>query len=241
MRHVGNISGNGDEKTRQNEITPDNVAAFRHFCVGHNSGVVYDVGHDFYATVDGFVNVEDDGKTETGRYSTTVHVADGMMFAYGYFGSAPAADFTFLPPAVEQWHIIYVELDKSVIPNTCIIKTKNNQGSGRVLPNTFRQDELSLVKTGVFQLPLWAIRITNKGIEVEDLRTNEYTNPQGRRYDLRTPVYYIKNVVNSDDTKRVTQTIANNVTCAIKPKGTNDNTVANRAFVYQEIEEAFRG
>ena len=232
----GTVSGTGIVATRENEITADNVATFRHFCVGYESGVVYDVGNDFYAKVDGYVDGVDDGKTATGRYSNTVHVSGGTVFAYGYFGSAKATDFTFLPPAVEQWHIIYAELDRSIIPNRCTLKTKNNQSSSRILPNTFRQDELSLVKTGVYQVPLWFIRVTNKGVEVEDLRTNEYTNPQGRTYDLRQLRKYIKNVYNTDNTSRVTGTIDSTVTCErLIPDGTADNTVANREFVQRRI------
>ena len=97
------------------------------------------------------------------------------MFAYGYLGYVDTSVFELIRPAIPQYHIIYVELDKSKIPNTCEIKIKNNQSSTSI-ERTFRQDYLDRVRTGIFQLPLWRIRVGSNGIEevfdLRDLRDN---------------------------------------------------------------------
>lgn len=216
--HKGEVSGIGNKITRENEITADHVAVFRNFAVVHESGIISDSNHDFYATV-----IED-----SNGYGNTIHITDGRCFAYGYFGYANACDFTFLPPAVEQYHVIYVEIDRSVIPNTCIIKTRNNQSNPNINPNTFRQDVLSLVKTGVYQIPLWKVKATNKGIQVEDLRIN---------YDLRNTVSKIKNVVYSNRGKICTKRLLSNVTGYTEPEQKLDDTVATTAYVQREVKK----
>lgn len=231
--YQGTISGTGNSETRENEITADNVAIFRNFAIGYSldtkdaGGVIYDPKHDFYAWV------EDDGS----GYSNTLHISDGVAFAYGYFGMVKETSFTFLPPAVEQYHLIYLELDRSVIPNKATIKIKNNQGSNRVLPNSFRRDELSFVKTGVNQIPLWLIKVTNKGILCENLE-------DVKGVDLRKRRKYIENVHNSDTSHHVVFSsndingVGENVTCPTAPIHSNSNIIANCEFVCREIIDA---
>lgn len=223
MIYKGIISGVGNETTRENEITPDVVASYRKFVVGHESGVI-DEG-DIRSFTASIISATGEWK----RYSNVVHVNAGTMFAYGYFGEAEAADFTFLPPAVEQYHIIYAELDKSVIPNKCTIKTKNNQGSSRIIPNTFRQDELSTVKTGIYQLPLWIIKITQNGIESIYLPRSQY--------DLRNIVDNINNVVEAEEAYTLKGTVAKN---AIVQAGYTypEDGVADREYVQELIWSA---
>lgn len=233
--YQGTISGIGDSKTRENEITSDNVAVFRDFAIGYNldtrdaGGVIYNPRHDFYAWVDG----------TSGEYSNTLHVDGGFAFAYGYFAYIPATSFTFLPPAVEQYHLIYLELDKSVVPNTATIKTKNNQGSSSTTYSTFRRDQLSSVKTGVNQIPLWLIKITSSGIKVENLQGVEGV-------DLRTRRRTIENVNHSDNATHLyfdgddkTFSIGENVTC-VTPSLTSSKTsqfVVNCEFVQELISQ----
>lgn len=238
--YKGEISGIGNSKTRENEITADKVAIFRNAVIGYNTdiknagGVIYSPNHDFYCHVDGFV----DGGENTKEYSNTVHVTDGMVFAYGYFAYCEATDFTFLPPAVEQYHIIYLEIDRSVIPNTAILKTKNNQSSSRILSNTFRRDQLSTVKTGVNQIPLWLIKVTNKGIKVEDLRDTSQTK---KGYDLRNPIYKIEKTLYSDFADAVVDNgeIGENVTCPTPSLDIDKNAeiIANCEFVQKLIKQ----
>lgn len=233
--HDGIISGTGDKTTRENEITADNVAIFRNFSIGYGldaqdvGGVIFDEikrddgtveYHDFKAWIDVTQNAD----------FTTVHISDGIGFAYGYFGAAEATDFTFLPPAVEQYHLIYLELDRSVVPNTAKIKTRNNQGSSKILPNTFRKDVLTRVKTGVFEIPLWIIRVTNEGISRPELAT-------GSKYDLRQLRKYPKHVNYTDAAYHVQDygVIGKNIFSGRIEEGANDNRLANTVFVYNAI------
>lgn len=125
--------------------------------------------------------------------SLVIH--EGIMFAYGYCGYEQAKTFYFNKTAATQYHFIYGEIDRSVIPNTFELKVKNNQGGSEVKPTTFRQDVLSTVKTGVFQLPLYRITLGSDGIE-------EIT-------DLRDKKDYIKKVFYADETKKkITKEIA---------------------------------
>lgn len=161
-----------------------------------------------------------------------IHLTDGMAFAYGYFGYCAAMDIDILPPAVEQYHIIYLELNKSVIPNTCEVKVRNNQSSPRILNNAFRQDQLSTIKTGVFQMPLWIIKITNKGIVYAK--------------DLRNIKKGIENVVDTVNSSNVVDGgvlgllysagLLGNVRAETQPQGTRNKTVATTAFVQNAIQ-----
>lgn len=151
----GRIMGVGNAQTRINEITADDLAVDRNFKVGWNYGVVNRSNYNFNLL---------------GYALNKITIGQGVMFAYGYFGYADEFSFEFIRPSIPQYHIIYAELDRSQIPNTCKIKAKNNQSSIKI-ENAFRQDILSKVKTGIFQLPLWRVKIDSSGIkEVVDLR-----------------------------------------------------------------------
>lgn len=213
------ISGLGEKEERINEITPDDVATFRNFALGYNAdirniGGVMDIAdHNFYAE----------------KISpTTVRITDGICFAYGYVGYCLGREIDFFPPAVEQYQIIYAEIDRSVIPNKISIKTKNNQSSSNILLNTFRQDVLSVIKTGKFQVPLWLVRLSNNGIE-------ELISKRPLRK-------YIDNAVYSDNTSRISGTIAANVTVEgdMKPLDTNDKTIATTEWAKAVIEQEIR-
>lgn len=185
--YIGRLSDYGESLTRKNEITADDVALLRDFIFGNDYGVIK-------------TNSPNDHALEceiTGESEITVH--SGMMYAYGYVGYFPNDTvFTFLPPSVTQYHIIYAELDRSVIPNTAKLKTKNNQGSPNITENTLRQDILSVIKTGVFQLPLVIATISALGIEeIKDLR------------EIREKIY---KVVNSQYAKAVIGNIRGNAT-----------------------------
>lgn len=227
--YKGTISGTGNSDTRENEITPDGLAVVRNFECGYTDyqntgGVVKDEGHDFDILNEITLIDEDNLVYSLSGNPTTINLTDGLCFAYGYFGGMEAVNITILPPAVEQYHIVYAELDRSVIPNACAIKVKNNQASAIITANTFRQDILSTVKTGVYQLPLWLLKITNKGIE-------EVT-------DLRKLRQFIEHVVYSDNATHVMNngTLGDNVTCPTPDGGDISKKVANTAFVDKAIQ-----
>lgn len=153
---MGKISGIGDSKTRKNEITADDIAILRNYIYGWDYGVINRKGWNFNARTEG----------------SNVILDKGVMFAYGYFGIFPETyTIPFIKPSTTQYRFIYAELDRSVVPNIFTIKVKNNQGSNKIKPTTFRQDYLSAIRTGVFQLPLWRVELNEMGIvEIVDVR-----------------------------------------------------------------------
>ena len=214
----GEISGTGSALTRNNEITADRLAIARDFIVGYADsikdaigGVIRDVNHDF----DCSISLDNNNQ---------VVISDGLAVAYGYFGYSPRVVFDILPPAVLQYHLIYAEWDRSVIPNKFSIKIKNNQSSP-YYDTAFRQDVLSVVKTGIFQLPLWRIAIANNGIV--DAPT-----------DLRVLREKIDIVQHSDDTVRVLSGggLHDTVTCITQAIDDSSNKVASTAFVCAAIK-----
>lgn len=209
--YAGKISGIGDKDTRENEITADDLATLRHNIVGYEYGIIKDDNHDFDC-------IEDDDS------NSIVHLTDGIAFAYGYFGYCPAVDITFLLPAVEQYQLIYMEIDKSVIPNACTIKTKNNMSNPYINANTFRQDQLSTVRTGIFQIPLWQVHLSNQGIETLT--------------DLRELKSAIKAVVHSDSANNLNENavIEDNVTAITQSSTDNSTKLATTAFVDRAIQ-----
>ena len=155
---MSKISGIGNSQTRKNEITADDIATLRRYTFGWDYGVINRSGWNFNATT---------------NYDTDMITVDkGIMFAYGYFGIlTESITIPFIKPSATQYRIIYGEIDRSVVPNTFKIKVKNNQGSNKIKPTTFRQDYLTAIKTGVFQLPLWQVELNNQGIvKVVDVR-----------------------------------------------------------------------
>lgn len=150
------ISGIGNPTERINEITADDLATLRYFQIGWDYGVIDREGYNFS------INYEIN--------TSSVEVGKGIMFAYGYLGYVDKCVLEFIRPAIPQYHIVYVELDRSKIPNTCTLKVKNNQSSTSI-ERTFRQDYLDKVRTGIFQLPLWRVKVGSNGIqEIFDLR-----------------------------------------------------------------------
>lgn len=216
------ISGTGNTTSRTNEITGDALATERRFICGYsekvmNAGCIVDfASHNFLCRVDS-------------QDKNTIHITDGMAFAYGYFAASEAVDFTILPPIVEQNFIVYFELNKSVVPNTCEVKIKNNYSSEAVGEYTLRKDELSKVKTGIYQIPLWQIKATNTGITTIT--------------DLRNLKYCIENVDKSNTAEMVIEngTIAAGVTIdappPFEPGDEKKSYVANTAFVINAIRE----
>lgn len=207
----GTIGGSGNIDGKINEITGDQLATIRNFMIQYNQisvgGVIKDTAHDFSA-----------------YYKNNIlSISDGMCFAYSYFGYAEKAEFVILPPAVDQYYIVYVELNKSIIPNKCSIQIKNNQSSPKLTLNSLRQDKLSSVKTGVFQLPLYIVHITNKGIVgIEDKRLLKEN---------------IQHTQNSDNASVLISggTLGNNVTCITALAGDNSTLIASTEFVVNEI------
>lgn len=157
--YSGKISGIGNSVTRINEIAPEDLAIIYNYIFGFESGVI-----------DGF------GKTYT---ATTITINKGLCFAYGYIGyNDKEVTFTFNKASSEQYRFIYAEFDLSVFPNTFEIKVKNNQSSPKIKPNTFRQDRLSRIRTGVYQLPLYRIKLDSNGIAKVSYLTSNKLYPE---------------------------------------------------------------
>lgn len=203
--YQGKISGVGNKDTRYNEITADDLATLRYYQIGWDYGVVNRQGYKF------------DISYQLG--TSSVEVSKGIMFAYGYVGYVDSCKLEFIRPAIPQYHIIYVELDRSKIPNTCTLKVKNNQSSTSI-ERTFRQDYLDKVRTGVFQLPIWAIKFGSNGIEsVEDLRPLQ---------DKSKQVYYTPNC------KSVFGSISPTATATTQPTTDISDKIATTEFVQKK-------
>lgn len=216
MEYEGKISGIGNATTRQNEITADDLAILRNYINGWEYGIINREGWNFNAYKEG----------------NSVVVEKGIMFAFGYFGILPETiKIPFIKTSAVQYRFIYAEIDRSVIPNTFTIKVKNNQGSDKVKPTTFRQDYLSAVKTGVFQLPLWRVQLDNEGIADIDGLT-----------DLRQELGLLKDCIKQVKKTHIT---TGRVTKEVKPeaKFTTANAldkserVATTLFVHQCIRK----
>lgn len=174
-------------------------------------------------------------KTKT-RYSFDILAQDntmlklnkGYIVAYGYIGYEEPKTFNFNPTAATQYHFIYGEIDRSVIPNTFELKVKNNQGGKDIKPTTFRQDVLSTVKTGVFQLPLYRVKLGSNGIEeITDLR-----------YDLNginQMKGYIKRVYYAEETNKITKDIGYGVLAITPPTDDSSDKVATTLFTHLAI------
>lgn len=206
--YYGKISGIGNPTERINEITADDLATLRYFQIGLDYGVINREGYNFSIKYE--IN------------TSSVEVGKGIMFAYGYLGYIDKCVLEFIRPAISQYHIIYVELDRSKIPNICILKVKNNQSSTSI-ERTFRQDYLDKVRTGVFQLPLWRVKVGSNGVEeVVDLR---------KLYDKPKQVQY------SINTKRVVGKIDSGVTAVTQPNNDNSNKIATTMFVHNATRD----
>ena len=202
------ISGTGNSTTRENEITADDLASYRYYLIGWDYGVVNRENYNF--SVD--YNVGE----------SNIKVGKGVMFAYGYVGYVDSCEIYLIRPAIPQYHIIYAELDRSKLPNTCILKVKNNQSSTNI-ENTFRQDYLDKVRTGVFQLPLWRVKIGSNGIE--------------EVVDLRDKKDSIKNVYYADKCERVYDFIYSSVKATTQPITDNSEKIATTMFVHNATRD----
>ena len=208
--YYGKISGIGNPTERINEITADDLATLRYFQIGWDYGVVDRQGYNFLVD------------TEKHKGTSSIEVGKGIMFAYGYVGYVDSCVFEFIRPSIPQYHIVYVELDRSKIPNTCTLKVKNNQSSTSI-ERTFRQDYLDKIRTGIFQLPLWRVKVGSNGIdEVVDLR---------KLYDKPKQVQY------SINTKRVVGKIDSGVTAVTQPNNDNSNKIATTMFVHNATRD----
>lgn len=213
---VGTITGKGVSADRYNEITADLVATWRNWVIGYNSDLLDSVG--------GVIGEDSFIATFTAN-TTFLHLSSGMVFAYGYAGYVDSCDIDFLLPASEQYQLIYAELNKSVVPNTCIIYAKSNQNNSSVLANTFRQDVLSTVKTGVFEVPLWQVHITKDGIqEVKDIRNIRKYMQNVQYCDVATSIADFGNI--------------GDVTAVTADEGDSSQLVATTEFVWTEINKA---
>lgn len=208
--YKGEISGIGNTDKRINEITGDKLAVFRNFVVGYKDGVLKYDNHDFDYSVS----------------SNTVSITDGMCFAYGYFAYCFAKDFTILPPTVENYFIIYVCIDRSVIPNIIEIEIKNNYASPNIGINSFRQDVLSTVKTGVYEIPLWIFKVTNKGVD-----TNSFKDLRNLREKIQQ-MYFADNATNLNNGG----SIGANVTCPTYDITVINDIVASTKYVQNAIK-----
>jgi hypothetical protein len=201
--YAGKISGIGNATTRYNEITADDLAVLRHFQIGWNYGVIDREGYNF--------------PIEYALKENNVKVGKGIMFAYGYLGYVDKCTVEFIRPAIPQYHIIYAELDRSKIPNTCTLKVKNNQSSTSI-ERTFRQDYLDMVRTGIFQLPLWRVKVGANGIE--------------EVFDLRALKNKPKQVEYAPYCKSVFGSIEPSVTATTQPIADDSKKIATTEFVH---------
>ena len=202
--YEGKISGVGNVTSRKNEITADDLAILRNYHYNWEYGVINREGWNFNAY----------------KEDNNVIVNKGIMFAYGYFGIFPeSVTISFIKPSATQYRFIYAEIDRSVVPNTCTLKVKNNQGSDKIKPTTFRQDYLTAVRTGVFQLPLWIVKLDNSGIvEIKDVR-----NLQN----------YIKQVYRSNNTTgKISKYVSPNAIATTQAISDNSEKLATTEFVH---------
>lgn len=144
----GIIAGN------KNIITKDNLAKLRRFILGSGVFMSPEDGNNFGITI---------------YYAKNkITVGKGALCVDGYGAYSKETSFDFVDAATEQNWIIYAELNMSENPNELILKKIN---IGRATDRKFRQDNLAVERSGVFQLPLWRVNITNQGVQgATDLR-----------------------------------------------------------------------
>lgn len=217
--YKGKISGTGNVETRENEITGDKLAVFRNFIIGYKDGVLKYGNHDFSYFVNG----------------NTVRITDGMCFAYGYFAYCFAKEFSILPPVVENYYVIYARIDRSVIPNTVELLIKNNYASPNIGINSFRQDVLSTIKTGVYEIPLWIFKATNKGVDTESFVNFRPLREKIKRAEYSD--YTSKTVLYDSYSEERRGHLENGVTATTQPTSDNSTKVATTSYVQAAIKE----
>lgn len=149
--YEGNVAGIGNVISRKNEMTGDMVAPFRRFCVGQDIAIIKNPGNDFDYSVE----------------KNILRITPGMCVIYGYVCWCHEKEFSILPAAAENYYYVYIRVDKSVVPNRVEVLLKNNYARKDLDENSLRQDVLSAIKTGVFELPLYLFKTNNKGIVKE--------------------------------------------------------------------------
>lgn len=201
MEFKGVIGGTGSADTRENEITAEDLGTLRHYIIGRD-GVCL--------------------KSEYEDTTDSVTVKDCTIVAYGYVGYIKEATFYFHPTATTQYHFIYGEINRSIVPNEFKLKVKNNQGSGIIKPNTFRQDYLNFFKTGIFQLPLYRVEVDIDGIKsIED-------------YTQTKP---IKKVFTVDQTHKITKIVSPTCTATTQSIRDRSNKIATVDFCHLVIRD----
>ena len=200
--YKGVISGYGNAKERENEISSDSVASLCRFVIGKDYGVLKNGDYN------------DDCFEPTVVDKNRVQFNRGYVYAYGYIANIPNPTvFVMNLGAIPQYYFAYVEIDKSVIPNTCTIKMKNNQNSPYMNNYTFRQDELSSIKTGIHQTPICLLRTSvEKGIEIVE----NYISGTEREYNPNPPfentvLYRIDKVNFARNSKKIVKNIEQTV------------------------------
>lgn len=149
------LKGIGDSVTGQNEIIPTFDAKIYKFCAQIGPGVI---------------------ATEKERFPITlvdrgIIIGPGMAHAFGYFGlsDSPQTFNYVIPSSQTQYSKVYAEFDLSARPQSFSIKVTPQSDTSVI---ELQQDDLSEVTTGIFQLPLFLIKIqTNGTITFEDIRS----------------------------------------------------------------------
>ena len=221
--YQGIISGIGNAATRTNEITPDSVASLRRFIIGKDYGIL-----DLQGRFEPIVG-------DTNR----VQFNGGYVYAYGYIGKIPNPTvFVMNLGAIPQYYFAYVEIDKSVIPNTCTIKMKNNQNNPYMNDYTFRQDMLSSVKTGVHQTPICLLRTSvEKGIEIVE----NYISGTEREYNPNPPfentvLYRIDKVNFAENPQKIVKNIERTVVLSAENSSVGNN-LSTTKYVDMRVKE----
>ena len=221
--YKGVISGYGNAEKRENEISSDSVASLRRFIIGKDYGVLNKDGC-FEPIV-----------SDTNR----VQFNGGYVYAYGYIANIPNPTvFVMNLGAIPQYYFAYVEIDKSVIPNTCTIKMKNNQNNPYMNDYTFRQDQLSSVKTGVHQTPICLLRTSvEKGIEIVE----NYISGTERPYNPNPPfentvLYRIGKVNFARNAQKIVKNIERTVVLSAENSSVGDNLSATQ-YVDRRVKE----
>lgn len=148
------LKGIGDSVTGKNEIVPTFDAKIFNFYAQVVPGVV---------------------GTEKNRFSMTlvdrgIIIGPGMAHAFGYFGlsDAPQAFNFVIPSGQTQYSKVYAEFDLSARPQSFTIKVTPQSDTSII---ELQQDDLADITTGIYQLPLYLVKIqTNGTIAFDDIR-----------------------------------------------------------------------
>ena len=148
------LKGIGDSVTGKNEIVPTFDAKIFNFYAQVTPGVI---------------------ATEKDRFPITlvdrgIIIGPGMAHAFGYFGmsDAPQAFNYVIPSSQTQYSKVYVEFDLSARPQSFSIKVTPQSDTSVI---ELQQDNLVDVTAGIYQLPLYLVKIqTNGTITFDDIR-----------------------------------------------------------------------